>query len=686
MREWLPADHVVWFLLETVEALDTNAFHVGRRLGGVGTAGYDPDMLLALLIYAYCLGVRSSRQIERRCATDVAFRVLCAQDVPDHATIARFRAEHEDTFAVLFTQVLLVAAEAGLARLGTVAIDGTKIPANASIDANRGQEWLDGQVRQILAEAQRADAAEEVASTAAGSSYDGDDGDGERVPARLRDRSHRTERIRHAAQEVGEQTRRRERADQEREDAALARRRRSEAGGPVVGRIPDGPHRLAEAQAHLAREITAHQAKLDRHAAILTAGRRPMGRPPVPMEQSTRVLRARRVVQAAIDAENKAASAGRPTDAAFKHRKPRHLPSVVANTTDPQSRIMPTRKGFLQGYNAQIAVSADQLILAVSLGQSTNDQASFVPMMHATQKTADRLHASSGNDDHKIGTILADAGYASDSNLAASGPDRLIALGKARDQTTAATSEPAQGPPAADATPRQAMSHRLRTAEGQALYKRRGATVEPAIGNLKQILDRFSRRGLDAALGELQLAATAFNLMKIYRAAAPDTHPGHQYRRTTQRTDQRRPSRASRQSATGSVVQERDELVPRVVPQPDHCWVAGAPFVGQLVQRRPGGGGVDRGVDRFHIPFEFVPVLAGGQPERVADQMDDAGLHDRGRPHVGDHLGQTFQTVADDEEHVLDAAVLEVGEHAHPKLRTLAAGAGPQPEDVPLAI
>jgi transposase len=517
MREWLPADHVVWFLLETVDALDTNAFHVGRRLGGVGTAGYDPDMLLALLIYAYCLGVRSSRQIERRCLTDVAFRVLCAQDVPDHATIARFRAEHEDTFAVLFTQVLLVAAEAGLARLGTVAIDGTKIPANASIDANRGQEWLDGQVRQILAEAQRADAAEEAASTAAGSS---DDGDGERLPVRLRDRSRRTERIRQAAQEVAEQTRQRERAEREREDAALARRRRSEAGGPVVGRIPDGPHRLAEAQAHLAREITAHQTKLDRHAAILAAGRRPMGRPPVPMEHSTRVLRARRVVQAAIDAKDKTAPAGRHRDATFKHRKPKHLPNVVANTTDPQSRIMPTRKGFLQGYNAQIAVSADQLILAVSLGQSTNDQACFVPMMHAAQNAADRLHASSGNDDHKIGTILADAGYASDANLAASGPNRLIALGKGQDQSTAATSEPAQGPPAADATPRQAMSHRLHTAEGHALYKRRGATVEPAIGNLKRILDRFSRRGLGAASGELQLAATAFNLMKIYRAAA----------------------------------------------------------------------------------------------------------------------------------------------------------------------
>ena len=111
----------------------------------------------------------------------------------------------------------------------------------------------------------------------------------------------------------------------------------------MVGRIPDGPHRLAEAQAHLAREIAAHQAKLDRNAAILAAGRRPMGRPPVPMEQSTRVLRARRVVQAAIDAQARPGAAGESGNAAFKHRKPKHLPSVVANTTDPQSRIMPTR-------------------------------------------------------------------------------------------------------------------------------------------------------------------------------------------------------------------------------------------------------------------------------------------------------------------------------------------------------
>lgn len=508
MRDWLPDDHLVWFLLETIELLDTKAFHAGRRLGGVGAAGYDPDMLLALLIYAYCHGVRSSRQIEARCTTDVAFRVLCAQDVPDHATIARWRAEYQDAFQSLFTQVLLVAAAAGLARFGTVAIDGTKIPANASIDANRGQDWLNDQVAQILAEAQQQDAADHAAPH----------GDGQTMPASLRDRSNRRERIQRAAREVTEQTQSRAQAQQDRNEAAQARLHRSQAGQPVVGRIPDGPLRLAEANAHLAREIAAHQAKLDRHAAILAAGRRPMGRPPVPLEESTRVLRARRVVQAATDALAKNGDPAHPP-AGGKRRKP-HLPTVVANTTDPQSRIMPTRKGYLQGYNAQVAVTADQIIVAVDLGQSTNDQASFVPMMQAVQHAAEFLYAASGKREHAMGTVLADAGYASDANLAASGPDRLIALGKARDQTLSATREPAQGPPSPGATPRQAMSHRLHTTEGQALYKRRGATVEPAIGNLKRILDRFSRRGLDAARAELQLAATAFNLLKIYRAAA----------------------------------------------------------------------------------------------------------------------------------------------------------------------
>lgn len=180
---------------------------------------------------------------------------------------------------------------------------------------------------------------------------------------------------------------------------------------------------------------------------------------------------------------------------------------------------MPTRKGFVQGYNTQVAVTADQVIVAVAVVQATTDQASFVPMVHAAQEAAAVLHAHTGSDEHVIGMVLADAGYASDANLAAPGPPRLIALGKNRDQFHAAQTTPVTGPPPPGATPRQAMNHRLRTYEGIEQYKRRGATVEPGIGNLQKIIDRFSRRGLDNARSEIHLAATAFNLLKIHRAA-----------------------------------------------------------------------------------------------------------------------------------------------------------------------
>jgi transposase len=516
MREWLPEDHLVWLVLEIVAQLDRSALHARHPNVGAGRAAYDPDMLLALLIYAYCQGVRSSRQIQLRCLTDVAFRVLCAQDVPDHTTIARFRAEHQEVFAGLFTQVLQVAAAAGLARFGTVAIDGTKISANASMDANRHRDWLVGEVDALLGDAAQVDAVEDAA-------HDQDDdrnhGDGQRMPASLRDRSGRAERLRTALAEITAREHADQQAEQQREASAAQRLQRAQAGTPTVGRIPRGPHRLAEAQAHLAREIARQQAKHDRRAALIAAGRRPTGRPPVPVDQHPHVRRAQRAVDAAL-AEQNAPPVTDHTPARGSASKPHRPGEAVANTSDPASRLMPTRRGFLQGYNAQVAVTADQLIAAVQLSQSSNDQAAFVPMMHAVEQTAEQLHQRTRHPGHVIGTVLADAGYASDANLAAPGPDRLIALSKARDQARTSHTAPAVGPIPAGATPREAMRHRLRTQPGAQLYKRRGATVEPGIGNLKKILDRFSRRGLAAASSELHLAATAFNLRKLHLALA----------------------------------------------------------------------------------------------------------------------------------------------------------------------
>ena len=140
MAEWLPEDHLVWFVLDVVEQLDTSRFHAARRTGGAGRQGYDPDLLLALLLYSYAVGERSSRRIERLCVDHVAFRVVCAQDVPDHTTIARFRAEHQDAFAEVFAQVLRLCANQGMVKVGTVAIDGTKIAANAARGAGRSAQ------------------------------------------------------------------------------------------------------------------------------------------------------------------------------------------------------------------------------------------------------------------------------------------------------------------------------------------------------------------------------------------------------------------------------------------------------------------------------------------------------------------------------------------------------------------
>lgn len=401
----------------------------------------------------------------------------------------------------------MIAGHAGLARFGTVAIDGTKIAADASIDANRGAEWLAEEVDRMLIEAEQVDAVEDRAAQRGQQP-----GEGDRMPAGLANAQDRRARIRAATQEVARQTKQQAEAAESKEAAARRRRERAQRGESVIGRIPDGPHRLAEAQAHLGREITRQQAKLDRRAAIIAAGKKPMGAPPVPVEKHSSVIRSRRAVEAALAAlaATDKSSGARPGGT--------KLPKTVANITDPSSRLMPTRRGFLQGYNVQVAVTSDQIIAAVQVSQSPNDMAALIPMMDAAQAAARRLYTETGRDEHTIGVVLADAGYCSDTNLAAPGPDRLIVIGKNRDQLKTARENPAMGDPPPGSTPRQAMEHRLRTTEGMTLYKRRGATVEPGIGNLKKIIDRFSRRGRDAAASELHLAATAFNLLKIYRA------------------------------------------------------------------------------------------------------------------------------------------------------------------------
>src|SRR4051794_20996981 len=158
LREWLPEDHLAWFVIDAVAAMDLADFVAAYRVDGRGRGAHDPAMMVALLLYAYAIGERSSRRIERRCVEDVATRVICANLAPDHTTIARFRQRHETALAGVFGAVLALCAEAGLVRVGVVAIDGTKVHANASQHATRDYEQI---AREILEQAAEIDAVED---------------------------------------------------------------------------------------------------------------------------------------------------------------------------------------------------------------------------------------------------------------------------------------------------------------------------------------------------------------------------------------------------------------------------------------------------------------------------------------------------------------------------------------------
>jgi transposase len=161
LRDWLPADHLAWFVRDVVDQLDLGPFLRAYRADGHGRAAYDPKTLLGVLLYAYAVGVRSSRQIERRCVEDLAFRVLAGNQLPDHVTIARFRVRHEQALAGFLVESLKLCAAAGLVRLGMVALDGTKVAANAADRANRTLAKLEEEVTQILREAADVDRAED---------------------------------------------------------------------------------------------------------------------------------------------------------------------------------------------------------------------------------------------------------------------------------------------------------------------------------------------------------------------------------------------------------------------------------------------------------------------------------------------------------------------------------------------
>ncbi len=193
LRDWLPEGHLAWFVLEMIEEIDLAAIYRAYRPDGQGRAAHEPAMMTALFLYAYAVGERSTRAIERRCVEDVAFRVIAANRAPDHTTISRFRARHEQALAGLFCDVLVLCAKAGLVSVATVAVDGTKLSANASLDANRSYESIRADVERYFRESAEIDAAEDELYG---------DRRGDELPAELADPTTRREALRRAKAEL----------------------------------------------------------------------------------------------------------------------------------------------------------------------------------------------------------------------------------------------------------------------------------------------------------------------------------------------------------------------------------------------------------------------------------------------------------------------------------------------------
>lgn len=452
VADWLPEDHLAWFVIDVVAELDLSEFLLAYRADGRGGVAYDPSMMVALLVYAYSIGERSSRRIERRCVEDVAFRVIAANQAPDHATIARFRAVHESAIAGLFGQVLQVCSRAGVLRPGLVAIDGTKIAANASRGANRTAVQL---AEEILAEAAEVDAAEDAQEV-----------DVEQVPEELRGR-----------------------------------------GGRRRARL----RKLLDELETDAKE-RSYEAHLERRAEIEAATGRP--------------LRGRR-----------------PKPDSARHRSREH-----ANVTDPDSRLLKTSNGFVQGYNAQAVATVDQYVVAADVSNHSNDAPMFAPMI-----TASKHNLRAAGERRRVRRVVADAGYWSHDNVNLAGVETFIAPGNARKLKSVTQRQQVRAAVLArvenneiDAnqaarelgvtrdwvtqllrrrrleqpeTLTATVIAKLDTPKGRRTYKKRAGTIEPVFAQIKHNrgIRTLSRRGLAAVDSEWKLICATHNLLKLWR-------------------------------------------------------------------------------------------------------------------------------------------------------------------------
>lgn len=428
VHDYVAADHISRLIVSLVrESLDLSAI-VGSYGSELGQPPYDPRLMTALLLHGYASGLYSSRRIARAAVERADFMMIVAGDAPDFRTISEFRRRHLKALAGLFVQVLRLAEKAGLVKLGHVALDGTKVRANASKHKAMSYDRMKKREAELKAEVDRWLAAAEAADREEDALHG--DKRGDEMPDWVSDKHKRLEKIRQAKAELEAEAK--AAAEAESEARAAAEEQRRAQGGKKTGR-PAAPPK------------TEPDGKAQR------------------------------------------------------------------NFTDAESRILKTRDGFIQGYNAQAAVDGGhQIIVAQTLTNSSSDQAQLAPLL-------DGIRANLGRNPREVS---ADAGYCSDANLGTLSRRRIrayIATGRQKHGTSSATAKKASPPGSLIAR----MSRKLKRAGYRSRYRLRKQIVEPVFGQIKQArgFRQFLLRGIDKVKNEWALICTAHNLVKLARFA-----------------------------------------------------------------------------------------------------------------------------------------------------------------------
>jgi transposase len=489
LRDWLAEDHVAWFVIDAVGQFDLHAFYAAYRVDGHGRAAYDPSMVVALVLYAYSTNERSSRGIERRCRQDIAYRVITGNVVPDHATIARFIRRHQEPLDQLFGAVLRLCARAGLVDCGAVAVDGTKLVASASSDANVDYDRI---AREIIEEAIATDEAEDQLHG---------DARGDELPPELQTAVGRRAWLeRELALERAE-------APAEESDSGEA------AGDPLAGF--DVERIMARTQG---REGWMREARRNlEQERWQDAG-------PIPRGRAQRLREAARWLQDDLAAESRGNQAyeefreyrrvhdGRRLGGPPKPYTPPEIPEGEVNVTDPDSRRMKGNRRYIQGYNAQAVVNEQQIVLAAEITTNPADWSQLRPMI---ETALEELKQAGVTDRPSV--VLADAQYWNEQHM---------------DDVIANHGIPVLIPP--DGGKRKGerpgwtggrysfMRRVLATELGKELYCKRQQSIEPVFGHTKhnRKIYRFNYRGRALVRTEWRLTMLTHNLTKLHRHQA----------------------------------------------------------------------------------------------------------------------------------------------------------------------